>query len=73
MLKVIRRLARNGNSTTVTIPPRFLRYVRWEATDGLVLEITPRNTIEIRRATLEDMNGVEISPMSLGAARGGGK
>lgn len=64
-MKVIRRLSRRGNSYHCSIPPQFVDYLRLRITDGLVVEVTPRDTIEIRRVTPADLGAASVPPMNL--------
>jgi antitoxin component of MazEF toxin-antitoxin module len=54
-MKTIRRLVRNGNSTQVTIEQRFLEFLRWRQGDYVVVELTERNTLEVRPAMGSDL------------------
>ena len=67
-MKVIRRLARNGNSSTVSLPPQFLHYLRMRPSDPLVVEVTPRGSIEIRLAQLEDLRSSRVDAMTIDMA-----
>ncbi len=65
-MKVIRRLARHGNSTHVCIPPQFTDFLRWRAGDGLVVEVTGRGTLEVRIPDERDLRA-PMQAMTLNA------
>jgi len=54
-MKTLRRLVRNGNSTQVTIEQRFLDFLRWRQGDYMIVELTERNTLEVRPAMGADL------------------
>jgi antitoxin component of MazEF toxin-antitoxin module len=64
-VKVLRQLVRNGNSTQVSIPQRMLDVLRWRKGDGMILELTERNTVEVRPATAADLRTTRLHPMTL--------
>lgn len=64
-VKFIRQLVRNGNSTQVTMPRDLLLFLRWQTGDGVVVELTERGSIEIRRVTPNDMTTERVPSMTL--------
>jgi antitoxin component of MazEF toxin-antitoxin module len=64
-MKYIRQLVKNGNSTQVTLPKDLLLYLRWFCGDAIVVELTQRGTVEIRRATSLDVTNGRMGPMTL--------
>lgn len=65
-----RRLSRNGHSNIVSLPAQLLNHLRWRGGDQLVIELTERDSLEIRRARPEDYQTMKISPMRLDPAPG---
>lgn len=66
-MKFIRRLVRNGKSMHVSLHPRLIDHLRWRMGDGLVVELTLRDEVLVRRATAADMNA-SIQPMTIDLA-----
>lgn len=64
-MKYIRQLVKNGHSTQVTIPKDLLLYLRWFCGDAIVVELTQRGNVEIRRATARDLTNERVAPMTL--------
>ena len=46
-MKIALKLTRNGNATTITIPRAVLRYMRWNAGDAMILEVTDVSTVSV--------------------------
>ncbi len=67
-MKFLRRLCRNGNSLTVTIPPQVIDRMRLRGRDPLILEMLDLDTLTIRRPkSLDDMYA-DPAPMTLNAS-----
>lgn len=64
-MKFIRQLTRNGNSTQVTMPKDLLMYLRWFTGDAVVVELTERGTVEVRRATADDLVTERVPAMTI--------
>lgn len=54
-MKELRRLCKNGNALSICISRRLLEHLRWRGGDGIVVELTERNTLELRPPTPADM------------------
>lgn len=65
VVPVIRKLTRRGNSAHVSIPPQVIDHLRWRVTDAIVLEVTKRGTIELRRVCAADLDVADVPPMEL--------
>jgi len=63
-MKFLRRLVRNGASMHVCLHPRLIDHLRWRIGDGLIVELTQRDEVLVRRATAADMNAT-IQPMTI--------
>lgn len=72
-MKFLRRLSRHGGSTHVSIPPQVIAYLRWQPLDGIVLEVTEDDTIELRRVTPADMKETPVQPMTLNTSHAGAR
>jgi antitoxin component of MazEF toxin-antitoxin module len=64
-MRYIRQLVRNGNSTQVTMPKDLLLYLRWCCGDAVAVELTARGTVEVRRATPQDLVNTRLGPMTI--------
>ncbi|MGH9411322.1 MAG: hypothetical protein ACRD1V_17950 [Vicinamibacterales bacterium] len=60
-MRELRRISRHGNSLHVSMAPRMIDYLRLRPGDLVVVEVTLRGTLEIRRAVPEDMNALTYS------------
>ena len=60
-----RQLVRNGNSTQVTVPRRMLDALRWQTGDPVLVELTERGTIEVRREFAAGPQPTKLQPMTL--------
>jgi len=61
-MKKIVRLTRNGHATHVNIPRQLLDFMRWRAGDYIVVELTERNTLEVRQASGVDLRAESPRP-----------
>ena len=65
-MKVIRKLTRNGNSTTVSFHPAILDFMRWRPGDHLVLEVRSREEVVLRLPHDADLRcPIEASTLNL--------
>ena len=64
-MRFTRRLTRNGHSITIGIPTQFLNHLRWMGGDSLIVELTERNTLELRPVTVADLRNTRISSSQL--------
>lgn len=67
-MKRFGRLVRSGNSTQVTIPTDVLRHLGWRPGAPIILELTERNSLEVRLPELADMR-TPGQPMVLDATQ----
>lgn len=54
-MTILRRLSRNGNCTTVSLPQPLLNFVRWTAGDTVVVEVVSRSEIRLRLPQERDL------------------
>lgn len=54
-MKIIRKLARNGNCTTVSLPNPLLDFLRWRCGDFVVIEAISRTEVRLRIPEDKDM------------------
>lgn len=61
-MKILGKIVKTGNAMHVTIPARLLRHLGWRGGDRIIVELTPANTIEVRKPTLVDLqtNGLPM-------------
>jgi antitoxin component of MazEF toxin-antitoxin module len=54
-MKVIRKLARNGNAITVSIHPAVMKFCQWRPGDHVVMEVLSTDEVRLRRPQVRDM------------------
>ena len=67
------RLTPNGSSASIIVRREALRHLGWHLGMTLVLEVMSDDTIRIRRAKLDDLNGSAPREFSAPVLVGGGK
>lgn len=63
-MKVIRRLCRRGHSNHIAMPQQMVDALRLRVGDGILVELTDRLTIELRRVEPRDLTSADISSMN---------
>lgn len=64
-MKECRRLSRSGHSNVISLPARMLNFLRWRGGDEMVIELTERNTLEIRPFTAADARNTRMTARPL--------